>query len=1033
MSWVKNLINFAIQIKEAESFECFETFPVSQFETPRWCFLDEVPFAAFKSPALMRLLVCNNEAVKTVADSVSMKSLVVGYPVLKLKSSGQHIKGKNHPVLVPLLFWVVDPKVGHSQFCGLNHLAVQELTRSNLEEAEFMQALEDIGQTTDLRQFENLLEATLELVMPYFFSHKSDWYHKIGDYKAKFLSRLPIDRDDNRGIYNRCMVFPLRMANYNDGLLKELRLMREMPESKFKGTALLKYVEARFGDAPKALKEKPLYDGLLVEDQRRLNDSQRHCVTEALSQDVTIIQGPPGTGKTQVVKNIYLNALLQGQKVLFTSVNTAAIDAVVTQDNNVPTILNVSEAGKAKDKTGGQKWEEARVMYEARAKVNAKATSGLTINELATGRVSVTELKRMAELHDKRKSLVEQKEAIFAEMEKLNTSWTGYAAFLKALPTANLKDQRLYRALAALVEDITQDLDAFQVLKTKPIDISWEWLRTQILLWLNKKCLTQKIEKFHKRLAEAGYDADVLGYWQDSLVASFKELESLSSWLDNLESFVCYARVNEKLVKMPSRFECDRQLLAIDEERVKRSAYIIEHLPYAIFRAHNGQKRLERLENNHVSVDNTVCDEHVELIRAVACKALSANKRVPLSPALFDLLIVDEAGQVDTLAILPMLFRAKRVAVVGDPKQLSPVGKLSAALVKQISLAHDNFTDVWPYGAESSFFTLSLGVNGQRKTMLNGHYRCHPDIARFVSEAFYGGELYDSVSAQQLHKPLAHEAGIVWLDVDNGNAWQSVNEKTKNTFPAEVERVVEAVKTLLVQGVKPSEIGVVVAFRNQAWMIVDALKQQCPGPMKEGLLVATAHGFQGGERQVIIYSLCVGTHLSKGALHFLESNINLFNVAVTRAKQQVLVVGDSRAVAKHPTLAIYKALYDYSLGLDVETPSHDDGLAAKVEMSPLEAKLAAALDARGITYEREVRFDRYILDFVFKCGDRRLDVELDGEQFHRTPGGRLRYYDQLRNDTMARAGWDVKRYWTYRVMNDVDGIVDEIKAWLNAG
>lgn len=76
--------------------------------------------------------------------------------------------------------------------------------------------------------------------------------------------------------------------------------------------------------------------------------------------------------------------------------------------------------------------------------------------------------------------------------------------------------------------------------------------------------------------------------------------------------------------------------------------------------------------------------------------------------------------------------------------------------------------------------------------------------------------------------------------------------------------------------------------------------------------------------------------------------------------------------------------------------------------------------------------EKYLLDFAVIDGDRRLNVEVDGERYHQTWDGELLRRDRLRNQRMVELGWEVRRYWVYQIRYELEKCVSEIWAWVGS-
>jgi very-short-patch-repair endonuclease len=88
------------------------------------------------------------------------------------------------------------------------------------------------------------------------------------------------------------------------------------------------------------------------------------------------------------------------------------------------------------------------------------------------------------------------------------------------------------------------------------------------------------------------------------------------------------------------------------------------------------------------------------------------------------------------------------------------------------------------------------------------------------------------------------------------------------------------------------------------------------------------------------------------------------------------------------------------------------------------------LHQAGIRAIPQYQEEMYTLDFAVIDGERKLNIEIDGEYYHKDWTGELCYRDQMRNQRMFELGWDVKRFWVYEVRDDMGGCINKIKTWL---
>jgi very-short-patch-repair endonuclease len=255
---------------------------------------------------------------------------------------------------------------------------------------------------------------------------------------------------------------------------------------------------------------------------------------------------------------------------------------------------------------------------------------------------------------------------------------------------------------------------------------------------------------------------------------------------------------------------------------------------------------------------------------------------------------------------------------------------------------------------------------------------------------------------------------------------------------AELER-------LVLQNRYPGTIGVVTPFTAQANRIRDLVNQNdllFRALATHEFLIHTAHGFQGDERDVILFSPTVGAGIPDGCIHFLRSNDYLFNVAVTRARAGLTVIGDQSAARSCGVEYLGRfASYVEQLGPDPggcdETrraigPEYPT-VAAPERVSDWERLFYRSLYAAGMRPIPQYPVDQYVLDFaLIDDNGNRLDIEVDGERYHRNWDGELCRRDQIRNQRLIELGWDVMRFWVYQIRDDMDGCINRVRQWLGS-
>ena len=260
---------------------------------------------------------------------------------------------------------------------------------------------------------------------------------------------------------------------------------------------------------------------------------------------------------------------------------------------------------------------------------------------------------------------------------------------------------------------------------------------------------------------------------------------------------------------------------------------------------------------------------------------------------------------------------------------------------------------------------------------------------------------------------------------------------------AEAHAVVKEIERLVFDIRYTGSIGVVTPFRAQANRINDLISQQLNLNARlssANFLAQTVDRFQGDERDLMIFSPVVSVGVPEGALMFLRSRPNLFNVAITRARAALIVVGDRQAsLASGVDYLKAFAAYAESLGpkpAPLESSQHlqdaENPAAVLPDRVPdWEKVLYWALRKAGCTPMSQYDVEKYTLALVLVDGDRMLDIEVDAERYHQNWDGEVRRRDQVRNQRLFELGWDVMRFWVYQVRDDLDGCVERVRRWAN--
>ncbi|HEX3628900.1 MAG TPA: AAA domain-containing protein [Candidatus Dormibacteraeota bacterium] len=265
---------------------------------------------------------------------------------------------------------------------------------------------------------------------------------------------------------------------------------------------------------------------------------------------------------------------------------------------------------------------------------------------------------------------------------------------------------------------------------------------------------------------------------------------------------------------------------------------------------------------------------------------------------MFDWLILDEANKVRFTETLPLLRLAPRWLLVGDHRQLPPVLDESAAAFP----VEDD--DARAMVRDASFFELSWSVIPETNLiMLDEQYRMAAPIGSYVSVASYDGRLRNSPEMAALRSPLPwpFNRNLTWLTI-RGREKKSGSGSLSNR--AEIEAVGRVVRHLQRLGLEHLRVAVIAMYQDQ----VTQLKRELRMVALPGLAVDTVDAFEGEEADVVILSLVRSNEAER--IGFLKKAQRL-NVAISRAKQLLVVVGDIETMTGREGQDLYRPLLEH--------------------------------------------------------------------------------------------------------------------------
>jgi very-short-patch-repair endonuclease len=764
-----------------------------------------------------------------------------------------------------------------------------------------------------------------------------------------------------------------------------------------------------------------------------LSENQKRAISNAWEFEISYIQGPPGTGKSHTITALMLSAILLRKKVLLISHKAAAVNVVSKKVNeflgNDFGMIKIDQNTETRNRLRTHLQQILNTVpdtglwgYDSQLKDLDKTIWGEKA-KLEEQRSKLKQLLTQAnKFYEKNREFVDRREKLISNFgkESLPDSFEfdrhdidlGKASLAVERAKTLLSSKRLPRKhgifIAALFKSLCSQLRASRAVLTKyKTQYAEEYLE-----------ILQAFRETQVNLPDLATDLTILRNRIGDLEDNLKGLQK------------------EFLQKVFERNRYDAL------ENCRQSVDSVD-----LF-----QKMLRLVKPNLISEKMAQIDygKLTDVFPLWGSELRYLGRWLPMQSGIFDLVVVDEASQVNLAEIIPAFYRGKHFCVVGDEMQLNlnaaGLFKLNSTFEELTWNKHFNPHDIsYESGKEKNLivskssildFIISPSNNFSIPfVMLNEHFRSLPQLAKFTSEKFYqdrGGLRIMTELPEHIHK-RCFEAIYV-----NGERAES-----ENIVPKEVEKTVELLKELIKEKAYmkpplseckfsesiPPSIGVLAFLTDTK----NKLKEKIEGDglfqdnelKMHDLFIATTEEFQGNERNIMIIVMGLSQNHPYAPLHF--ENPNRFNVATSRATHfAYLIYGGLPKNARLPK--------DYLLHFGFEpnirqTDAPEYSFALRPDLWGFDEKrLESEFEIRVCEYLKEFEKENnirlfnqvescgYRLDFVLynsqtkKC----VAVEVDGKQ-HFTANGRDYHTEHLeRVEILNRAGWRIVHIPYYR-------------------
>lgn len=320
--------------------------------------------------------------------------------------------------------------------------------------------------------------------------------------------------------------------------------------------------------------------------------------------------------------------------------------------------------------------------------------------------------------------------------------------------------------------------------------------------------------------------------------------------------------------------------------------------------ADSWHQKMDRLKSRATELELRIRSSLFGEARVIASTLTGAANRV-LEGEKYSTLFIDEAAQALEAACWIAIRKAGRVILAGDHCQLPPTVKSIMALKG---------------GLGKTLMERIVENKPETVTLLKMQYRMNEQIMKFSSEWFYHG-MVESAPTVSHRGILDYDTPMMWIDTAECDGKEEfVGENFGRINRAEAELTLQTLQQYLEKIGKQRileesiDVGIISPYRAQVQLLRKELrKREFFRPYRHLLTVNTVDGFQGQERDIILISLVRSN--DGGDIGFLR-DLRRMNVAITRARMKLIILGSSETMTSHP---FYKKLYEYVGQLKVES------------------------------------------------------------------------------------------------------------------
>ncbi|MBR4270889.1 MAG: DUF559 domain-containing protein [Clostridia bacterium] len=858
-----------------------------------------------------------------------------------------------------------------------------------------------------------------------------------------------------------------------------------------------------------------------------LNASQEQAILSIDQKDKLVIQGPPGTGKSQTITSLIADAVNKGHNVLMVSQKKAALDVIYSRLGTLSNFAILLSDVKNKENFYKQLYnlfisnknindvkqefidvslgidEQIKSLDNIAEKLYTDKTNGVEMYKIYQTNED-NEFKTKQKIEDAFYSVVPENliDAEYSSLLKLKEKYTDKITYQKVMEYYNVFTN------VPFIADVNGGLNNFAVKQMEKdfdsfVEAQKEFLKKNFIVkffaqFNRKKELKELYQKYFVNADSKKTvfnNPDLLNEIPKEYF-SFEEAKIVFDSLDSNErkygkAIFDISKVNNEIDINDYLFDFIISSIIQNFEHknndVLSNIYNFNSIIKQINKSMQKKKDLSkiRLRNNLINSfykDIYESKRYYEICRQVessrkwsVAKFLkkfsfelfkgiriwlmtpeSVSEVLPLEKGLFDLLIFDEASQIYIEKGIPAISRARKVVIAGDHKQLRP-SSLGVGRIEYNEEEEDE-EDESENAALEEESLLDLARFKYPSVLLNYHYRSkYEELINFSNYAFYGGRLNVSPNIKEPSAPP-----IEVIKINNG-LWQKRCNKN------EALKVVELIKSFLMNRENNESLGVITFNSNQRDLIMDELDKEClkdkefslicrkEFERKEngedfGLFIKNIENVQGDERDCIIFSLGYAKNETGKVFRNFgwlnqRGGENRLNVAITRAKSKIYIVTSvfpqelvfDDLKSEGPKIMKKYLEYCYAISnKDKDTARQilysfiDEESKNNIEIAEngdFEIQVLHALEEEGLKVDTQVGVGDYKIDLAIRDENNNyiLGIECDGKLYSSPQVTRER--DIYRQKYLESRGWKIYRVWStnwwHNPKKEIENIVKE--------